>query len=92
MVTPLDGERYLTLAEAAEVTPGRPHINTIRRWCYHGFAGIKLKSMRCGKKRIVPVAALDDFLRKTTVAYESEIEKKYGEQAETEAQLDELGA
>ena len=62
-----DPEEYLTLSQASKRTPGRPHINTVRRWCNEGFCGIKLPSKRVGKHRIIKLSDLDEFLAATTV-------------------------
>lgn len=57
---------YITLAEASKRTPGRPHVNTIRRWCDSGFRGVVLESWRCGRRRLTTIAAVDQFIRSTT--------------------------
>ena len=59
--------RYITLKEASRLIPGRPHLNTIRRWCSkRGYRGIVLESWRLGNTRVTSVEAIDRFFEQTT--------------------------
>ena len=59
--------RYITLKEASRLIPGRPHLNTIRRWCSkRGCGGIVLESWRFGNRRVTSLAAIDKFFEKTS--------------------------
>ncbi len=57
---------YITLTEACKLIPGRPHRNTVIRWCDRGYNGIILKSWRCGNRRVTNIPAIDDFLAETS--------------------------
>lgn len=65
--------KFLTLAEAAKQTPGRPSSATIWRWIRRGLlAGngrrIHLEHLRAGRRVLVPVDALDRFLAELAAA------------------------
>jgi hypothetical protein len=60
--------RFLTLAEAAARSPGRPHKNTVARWASRGVYGVKLRSARIGGKRLVRADWLEDFLARLIAA------------------------
>ena len=60
-----DGQ-FITLAEAAKLVPGQPHVNTLRRWCNRGFHGVVLASWRCGRRQVTSIQAIDQFIRSTT--------------------------
>ena len=60
------GARFITFKEATRLIPSRPHINTIRRWADRGYRGIKLRTVRCGRRRLVPVEAIEEFMRATS--------------------------
>lgn len=84
--------KYLTLAEAARLIPGRPHINTIRRWCsYPGFKGIVLKSWRFGNRRITDLSAIDAFMAATTGLQNPNPCRTSTSHQRAEAQLDAMG-
>lgn len=52
---------WLTLAEAARLTPGRPHLATLRRWVTRGVRGHVLESRLIGGKRLTSHEALQNF-------------------------------
>lgn len=55
--------KALTLAEAAALLPGRPHIETVRRWCLKGLAGgVRLEYFRSGGKLFTTRPAIEAFL------------------------------
>ena len=84
-------DEHLTLAQATTIIPGRPHINTVRRWCDRGFRGIKLRSWRCAGRRLTSVPAIDEFLAATTgVASQADPATK-ASHLEAEAALDDMG-
>ncbi len=58
--------KFITFQEATRLIPSRPHINTIRRWADRGYQGIKLRTVRCGRRRMVPVEAIEEFMRATS--------------------------
>ena len=58
---------YITLAEAANLAPGRPHPSTIWKWARRGFqtrAGelVRLQHLRVGKRIYTTEHWIDDFL------------------------------
>ena len=60
--------QYLSLAEAAAASPGRPHLATVWRWCRKGIktrAGVrvKLEHIRAGAKLFVTESGLADFFK-----------------------------
>jgi len=82
---------YITLAEATKVIPGRPHINTVRRWCDRGFNGVILESWRCGNRRLTSIPAIDEFMKATTGIQGSGPSRKSTAHQRAEEQLDEMG-
>jgi uncharacterized protein DUF1580 len=84
--------KYLTLAEACRLIPGRPHRNTVGRWITHGYAGIILKSWRCAGKRVTTVQAIDEFLAATTGVKDPNPRRSASiAHQRAEAQLDAMG-
>ena len=57
---------FFPLQIACKRIPGRPHVNTVRRWCDRGFKGVVLQSWRCGNRRLTSIAAIDAFIQATT--------------------------
>ena len=55
-------EGPVTIAEAANLLPGRPHKNTLRRWCHRGFRGVLLRSFYSGNALCTTHAAIEEFL------------------------------
>ena len=51
----------LTLAEAARLVPGRPHVATIFRWCRYGCRGVRLDYSRMGRRMLTTREALERF-------------------------------
>ena len=58
----------LTLAQAARVIPGRPHVATVYRWVRSGTRGVLLESFVRGGRRFTTPAAIENFIRATTAA------------------------
>lgn len=50
------------LTDAAKLFPGRPHKNTVRRWCEHGYNGVRLKHFRAGKVICTTRRDIEEFL------------------------------
>jgi hypothetical protein len=59
---------YLTLSQVAAKCPGRPHKNTVTRWCSKGLHGERLHSVKFGGKRLVRSDWLADFITRLTEA------------------------
>lgn len=61
----LDGEKHLTLSEAAKVVPKvngrRPHTNSVWRWCRKGLNDVKLEYVRVGRTIMTSEEALQRF-------------------------------
>lgn len=53
---------YLSAREACAHLPGRPHLNTVRRWMAEGISGVRLRSTRFGGKRLTTAAWCDEFI------------------------------
>lgn len=53
---------FISLNEAREIIPGRPSIETMRRWEKQGVRGRKLKTLLRGGRRFVSRAAILEFL------------------------------
>ena len=56
----IQNDELLTMNEAVQRVPGRPHVSTIFRWT----AGGKLDSIRVGGKRFTSVEAIGRFIAK----------------------------
>ena len=54
-------ERLLTLAEAANLLPGRPSAATLWRWRVRGIRGKRLESVQVGAKIFTSFEALQRF-------------------------------
>lgn len=61
-------EPVLTLAEAAQRLPGRPHVSTLHRWRIRGVCGVRLCTTKVGGRRVVALSDLEDFLARVTAA------------------------
>ena len=59
----LRSPRYLTLGEVAKSLPTRPSAQTVFRWATTGCRGIRLESLRFGRRIVVTPEALDKFAR-----------------------------
>ena len=64
--------QLLSLREAAQLLPGRPHIATLHRWRLRGVKGIKLKTIKVGGRRFVSRESLEEFIAQTTEAADGE--------------------
>ena len=84
--------KFLTLAEACKIIPGRPHRNTIIRWCQRGYGGIILESWRCGNRRVTTVESIDKFIAATSGVKDPNPRRSESiAHKRAEAQLDAMG-
>lgn len=63
-----DTHSYITLAEAARLTPGRPSTNCLWRWCRKGVLArngrrVRLEHLRLGGKILTTAAWVEAFGR-----------------------------
>ena len=65
-------QQYLTLGEAAKTLPTRPSTQTLFRWTQKGCRGVKLESLRFGRRIVVTPEALDKFARELAEAWNSD--------------------
>lgn len=66
-------DSYLTLAQVAASSPGRPHVSAVWRWCRKGVLArngerVKLRHIRIGARVFVPTGALEEFAEKLAEA------------------------
>jgi hypothetical protein len=61
-------DNLLTLKQASNLLPGRPHISTIHRWRLRGVRGIKLSSVMIGGRRFTSRLAINSFIEQTTAS------------------------
>lgn len=62
----ISSERIVSLTEAAQVAPGRPHLATVWRWALHGCRGVKLETIVSGGRRYTSHEAIGRFVAATT--------------------------
>lgn len=79
--------RYLLVREACAILPGRPHLNTVRRWMNDGVNGVKLRSTRFGGKRLTTEEWCDEFIAAVQSAHSATDLDHY----RANAKLDSLG-
>ncbi|NOY41188.1 MAG: DUF1580 domain-containing protein [Planctomycetes bacterium] len=80
----------LTLIEASKILPGRPHRNTLIRWCDSGVNGIRLKSFRVGRRRCTTMPWLEEFLAAVSKTQEK-LQPLPTSHVAAESRLDEMG-
>jgi hypothetical protein len=80
----------VTITEATKIFPGRPHKNTLRRFCQRGVRGVKLAHFYCGAKLCTTRAAIDAFLIATNPSYQAAPVSSDQHEA-AEAALDAMG-
>jgi len=54
----------ITLAQAVDYIPGRPHVATVWRWATRGTRGVRLETCIVGGRRMVTPAMIEAFLRR----------------------------
>ena len=59
-------EPLLTLGEATKRFPQRPARVTLWRWLSVGVGGVRLRSVVCGGRRLIPESAIDEFIANCT--------------------------
>lgn len=59
---------YLTLSQAAQTLPHRPHASTLHRWRTRGIRGVRLQTCLLGGRRFTTKVWLDDFLELSSKA------------------------
>jgi len=82
------------LTQAPKRIPGRPHINTVRRWSTVGCGGVVLKTWRYGNTIVTTDAAIADFRNACTAQKQSSAAPTAAPtdaQARAERRLDEMG-
>jgi hypothetical protein len=62
----LQRDQYLSLAQAAALLPGRPHISTLHRWRTRGVRGVRLSTILIGGQRRVALTELHRFIETVT--------------------------
>jgi hypothetical protein len=72
MTVDSDFARYLSLREAANCLPGRPHLSTLHRWRTRGVRGVRLITERVGGRRMVAADELQRFIEAVTAAADGE--------------------
>lgn len=53
----------VSLAQAAELLPAKPHVATVWRWATHGIRGVRLQTWTVGGRRFTTIPALEQFLQ-----------------------------
>ena len=81
----LSSDKLLTFEQVSALLPQRPHRNTIARWASRGYQGIVLRTHRCGRRRLVRLSDLEDFLAAT-----SRLPRQVNRSAEHRKAADEL--
>lgn len=61
-------ETPLSLADAAKILPGRPHLSTVWRFATRGVRGVRLESFMSGGRRFTSVEEIHRFIAATTAA------------------------
>jgi hypothetical protein len=64
----LNGAILVSLNEAVDLLPGRPHLSTLRRWCGRGVRGVRLETVVVGGRRFTSRVAIEQFIERTTAA------------------------
>jgi hypothetical protein len=55
-------EQAITLAEASRILPAHPHPSTLFRWAVEGHRGVKLQTLRMGRRLLTSRDALQAFM------------------------------
>ena len=71
MAVSLD-EPLLTLTQAANSLPGKPHVSSLWRWCKRGVRGVRLETLVLAGRRYTSPRALEEFASATTAAANGE--------------------
>jgi hypothetical protein len=65
-------EHLYSLAAAAKLLPGEPHLATLHRWRSRGVKGVKLETLVIGGRRFTSLEALGRFIEATTASSDGE--------------------
>ncbi len=58
----------ITLSQAADFAPGKPHTATVWRWATRGVRGVRLQTWTVGGRRFTTIDALDQFIQSLNAA------------------------
>ncbi len=58
-------EDVLSMSEAAQEIPGRPHVSTLWRWAHRGLKGEKLETLKIGGRTVTSRQAITRFFDRT---------------------------
>jgi hypothetical protein len=61
-------EELISLSDAIELIPGKPHLSQVYRWARRGLRGVKLEWVRCGGRRYTSREAITRFITALTIA------------------------
>ncbi|MEI8374425.1 MAG: DUF1580 domain-containing protein [Planctomycetota bacterium] len=61
-------DKLLSLTQASQSLPGRPHVSTLWRWYKRGVRGVRLETIVIAGRRYTSLAALEDFAAASTSA------------------------
>ncbi len=61
---------YLTISKAVRVIPGQPNPSTVWRWCTVGVGGVRLQSVRFGRRLFTTREWIKEFGAVTRVTPE----------------------
>lgn len=62
----IHSEHMLTISQASQTLPGRPHVSTIWRWVNRGCRGVRLETVLIGGTRYTSREALQRMVDATT--------------------------
>jgi predicted DNA-binding transcriptional regulator AlpA len=63
-------EPLLTIAEVTKLIPQRPSRATLWRWISRGVNGVRLRSVKCGGRRLFPTTAVAEFIAACTAKHD----------------------
>lgn len=94
----LFGEQVITLAEASQLLPTRPTLQTLWRWRQKGVRGARLETALIGGRRVTSVESLQRFFAATSGTAEAPVtitktnRQREAEIRRAEEELDHAGA
>ena len=56
-----EGERMMTLGDAAKLLCPQPSVSTLWRWCRRGVRGVRLEYRRLGRRIVTSAQAIERF-------------------------------
>jgi hypothetical protein len=85
-------EEVVTIKQAANRLPTRPHISALYRWAKEGLYGVRLETLRVGGKICTSIEALQRFFTAVTEAtHEPTLAERRRQQSAAERELIEKG-